>query len=98
MLLDAFQIGADLSLAEAQAMERGYIRTFRQSGEPLLNIQDGGAQGRQSKLGYKWHKRSIALSQEALRLLALLAGKLAISKSAVLEIVIREQAKSEDIQ
>lgn len=42
---DAFQIGTDLTLAEAQAMERGYIKTFREVAEPILNVHDGGAPG-----------------------------------------------------
>jgi predicted transcriptional regulator len=44
------------------------------------------------------HKTSVAMSQEAERLLRLLAEKLSISKSAVLEIAIREKARSEGIR
>ena len=43
-------------------------------------------------------KTSFAMSQEAERLLRLLAEKLAISRSAVLEIAIREKAKAEGIR
>jgi len=39
---EGFQIGTNLSLAEAQALERKYIMMFRQAGEPILNILDGG--------------------------------------------------------
>ena len=44
------------------------------------------------------HKTSVAMSQEAERLLRLLAEKLSISKSAVLEIAIRAMAKLEGIR
>lgn len=43
-------------------------------------------------------KTSVTLSDEALRLLDLLAKKSGISKTAVLEIVIREKAKAESIE
>jgi predicted transcriptional regulator len=44
------------------------------------------------------HKTSLSLSQEAERLLRLLAEKLSISKSAILEVAIREKAKAEGIR
>ena len=44
------------------------------------------------------HKTSVAMSQEAERLLRLLAEKLAVSKSAILEIAIREKAKAERVR
>jgi len=44
------------------------------------------------------HKTSVAMSQEAERLLRLLAEKWAVSKSAVLEIAIRALAKAEGIK
>ncbi len=43
-------------------------------------------------------KTSITLSDEALRLLDLLAKKSGISKTAILEIVIRKEAKIENIE
>lgn len=43
-------------------------------------------------------KTSITLSDEALRLLELLAKKQGISRTAVLEIVIREKAKTEGVK
>ena len=44
------------------------------------------------------HKTSFSVSREAERLLRLLAEKLSISKSAVLEIAIRKMAKAEGIR
>jgi predicted transcriptional regulator len=44
------------------------------------------------------HKTSVAMSQEAERLLRLLAEKLGISKSAVLEIAIRWLARQEKVK
>ncbi|NDJ59819.1 MAG: ribbon-helix-helix protein, CopG family [Chloroflexi bacterium] len=43
-------------------------------------------------------KTSYSLSEEAKRLLALLAEKLGVSQTAVLEILIREKAKQEDVK
>lgn len=43
-------------------------------------------------------KTSVTLSSEALRLLELLSRKYGISKTAVLEIVIREKAKVDNIE
>lgn len=42
-------------------------------------------------------KTSVTLSDEALNLLEAIAKKLGISKTAVLEIIIREKAKTENI-
>jgi len=44
------------------------------------------------------HKTSFSVSQEAERLLRLLAEKLSVSRSAVLEIAVREKAKAEGIK
>jgi predicted transcriptional regulator len=44
------------------------------------------------------HKTSVAMSQEAERLLRLLAEKFSVSKSAILEIAVREKAKAEGIR
>ena len=44
------------------------------------------------------HKTSFSVSQEAERLLRLLAEKLAVSKSAIIEIAIRKMAKAENIE
>lgn len=43
-------------------------------------------------------KTSFSLSEEALRLLKLIAEKNGISKTAVLEIIIREKAKAENVK
>jgi len=43
------------------------------------------------------HKTSVSLSEEALRLLTLLALELGVSKSDVLEFIIREKAKEKGI-
>jgi len=43
-------------------------------------------------------KTSVTLSGEALRLLELLSKKYGISRTAFLEVVIREKAKSEAIE
>lgn len=44
------------------------------------------------------HKTSVAMSQDAERLLRLLAEKFSVSKSAILEIAVREKAKAEGIR
>jgi predicted transcriptional regulator len=46
----------------------------------------------------KKHKTSISVSEEGERLLRLLAEKLAINRSAVLEIALRKMAKVEGIR
>jgi len=43
-------------------------------------------------------KTSVTLSDEALRLLALLANKYGINRTAFLEIFIREKAKAENLE
>jgi predicted transcriptional regulator len=48
--------------------------------------------------GMKKNPTSIRLSDEAKRLLALMAEKLAISQAAVIELAIREKAKREGIK
>jgi hypothetical protein len=48
--------------------------------------------------GMKKNPTSIRLSDEGKRLLALMAEKLAVSQSAVLEIAIREKARREDVK
>ena len=43
-------------------------------------------------------KTSVVLTEEAIRLLALLAEKYGISRSAMLEVIIRKKAQAEDVE
>lgn len=84
----------EVALSEWERAERRWIEYHRATGARLTNTTDGGLGGSGRKRLESGKKFSISLSDEAIKLLGEIAESWGISKSAALEMMIRDKARA----